>query len=76
MDYLASNLDWLQEKLEALQAGKLHGAAGMLPSQACRLSRQGTGAGRLPGTADSMLVTCAKLVRCCPLADGTAQTSR
>eukprot|EP00891_Asterochloris_glomerata_P002985 jgi/Astpho2/2985/e_gw1.00051.152.1_t len=25
MDYLASNLDWLQEKLEALQAGKLHG---------------------------------------------------
>ncbi len=32
MDYLASNLDWLQEKLEALQAGKLRGAANMLLS--------------------------------------------
>ena len=40
MDYLASNLDWLQEKLEALQAGKLHGAANMLSSQACPLSGQ------------------------------------
>ena len=32
MDYLASNLDWLQEKLEALQAGKLHDAVEFLPS--------------------------------------------
>ena len=45
MDYLANNLDWLQEKLEVLQAGKLHGAANMLPSQARLLSRQGIEAG-------------------------------